>query len=60
MLLQSITFTYVIQFSYFMLEENEKKKKKFDWFTKETKIEVERLKQRTEMVRVIVNYCNKL
>lgn len=59
MLLQSITFTYVIQFSYFMLEENEKKKK-FDWFTKETKIEVERLKQRTEMVRVIVNYCNKL
>lgn len=58
MLLQSITFTYLIQFSYFMLKENEKKK--FDWFTKENKIEVERLKQRTEIVRVIVNYCNKL
>jgi hypothetical protein len=41
-----------------MLKENEKKK--FDWFTKENKIEVERLKQRTENVRVIVNYCNKL
>lgn len=58
MLLLSITFTYLIQFSYFMLKENEKKK--FDWFTKENKIEVERLKQRTEIVRVIVNYCNKL
>ena len=58
MLLQSITFTYLIQFSYFMLKENETKK--FDWFTKENKIEVERLKQRTEIVRVIVNYCNKL
>jgi len=58
MLLQSITFTYLIQLSYFMLEENEKKK--FDWFTKETKIEVERLKQRMEIVRSIVNYCNKL
>lgn len=58
MLLQSITFTYLIQFSYFMLKENEKKK--FDWFTKENKIEVERSKQRTEIVRVIVNYCNKL
>ena len=41
-----------------MLKENEKKK--FDWFTKENKIDVERLKQRTEIVRVIVNYCNKL
>ena len=41
-----------------MLEENEKKK--FEWFTKENKIEVERLKQRTEIVRVIVSYCNKL
>ena len=41
-----------------MLKENETKK--FDWFTKENKIEVERLKQRTEIVRVIVNYCNKL